>query len=315
MNAIGVFAVLGLALGSAPAFAQREQAPADVPPDDTAPSLRAPPDLRLYSTHLFAGRYNPLGLELQNRVMLQKRLLHSDSLLLRDTFVAGGLGLRVSPAFVKVGPVVELQPVAMLHVRAGYEYIRFFRGFNYLQSFPSPLVDVSDDALEARKDAAYAAPAHHLFVEPTLQAKVGHVVVRSKLLFERFDMDLQSGDAVFFDPTQDALLAPRGTVLSNDSDVLWMGERLVAGVRFSGVWPRYADADFGPGGRPAGFEGNTQLRVGPLVAYALSTTERTRFNRPTLLAIAGWHLKHPSREGGLPYLVLGFAFNSDLLGG
>ena len=289
------------------------QAPADVPPDDTAPALRAPPDLRLYSTHLLAARYNALGLELQNRLMLQKRLLDSDSLLLRDTFVAGGLGLRVSPSFVKVGPVVELQPVAVLHVRAGYQYSRFMRTFGNLQSFPAPTADHSDDAIDAREALAYATPAHHLFVEPTLQAKVGRVVVRSKFVLERYALDLPEGDTVFYDPTQDTLMADGGMVMSNDSDLLWMGERLVAGLRFSGVWPRYDDADFGPGGRPAGFGDNTQLRVGPLVAYALSTAEGTRFNRPTLLAMAGWHLKHPSREGAMPYLVLGFAFNADLL--
>ena len=47
--------------------------------------------------------------------------------------------------------------------------------------------------------------------------------------------------------------------------------------------------------------------------FSFTTREHSSFNKPTLLAMAGWYLDHPSREGGLPYLLLGFSFSSDLL--
>ena len=43
-----------------------------------------------------------------------------------------------------------------------------------------------------------------------------------------------------------------------------------------------------------------------------------RFNRPTLILIVNWYVSHRWRTGqdvnqGFPYLVLGFAFTSDLI--
>ena len=117
-----LLALLGL---GAPVAAQQPQAPIteDVPP----PMLPPLPDSRVYFTTLNVVRYNPLGLESQNRLVYQKRLFDSPSLLLRDTYASAGASLRLSPAFFKLGPVVELQPLAIFNVRAGYEYVQFSR--------------------------------------------------------------------------------------------------------------------------------------------------------------------------------------------
>jgi hypothetical protein len=56
------------------------------------------------------------------------------------------------------------------------------------------------------------------------------------------------------------------------------------------------------------------MRVGPLVAFSFNTKEfGSGFNKPTVLANVAWYLDHPNREGGVPYVLLGFAFSSDLL--
>jgi hypothetical protein len=76
-----------------------------------------------------------------------------------------------------------------------------------------------------------------------------------------------------------------------------MDGRLIAGLRYSAVFP--------------GTE-SSHHRLGPIVAWSFHTRDYTGFNKPTLLAIFGWYLDHPNREGALPYMLLGFSFTSDL---
>lgn len=310
---------LSLCLGlAAPALAQ-QPTDADAPltpqaPTPPAPAALAPiPDVRLYLASLSLARYNPLGLETQNRLVLQKRLFDSEALLLRDTFVSGALSLKASPAAVKVGPLVEFQPVAMLNVRAGYEYVRYFGTLGFLQSYPNSLADFSDDTRELTEAEAYSTSGHHFLIEPTVQGKVRNFVVRSKMSVEYWNVDLRQGErGTFYDGLLDTLVPGKGWVLTNDTDVLMLATpQWVVGLRFSAVFPKYGDAE--RAGLPVG--DNSHMRVGPMAAYSLNTDEGTLFNKPTLILITGWYLKHPNREEAMPYVLGAFAFSSDLLGG
>lgn len=302
---------LSLCLGlAAPAAAQQADAPveptAKEPALAPAPALPPIPSLRLYYSTLEALRFNPLGLETQNRLVLQKRLFDSESPLLRDTFVSGAASLKLNPAFLKVGPLVELQPVAMLHLRAGYEYIQYFGTFGFLQSYPATGLDFSDDARDLSKDQAYSTSGHHFLVEPTLQAKVKSIVLRTKFAFEYWNVALRDGGTTFYDATLDTLVPGKGWIISNDTDLLMMSGPWVVGARFTGVFPRYAE----------GITLDTQhMRVGPMAAYSFHTREGTTFNKPTVFATLAWYLKHPNREGAAPYVLTGFSFTSDLLSG
>jgi len=314
---------LSLCLGlTAPAGAQEQrsavpEAPQHTPaPTDTPAAPGLPPlgpDVRLYLTSLNVVRWNPLGLESQNRFLLQKRLFDGASLLTRDNFVNGGLALKASPAALKLGPTVELQPLAVLNVRATYEFVQFMGTMGYLQSYADPRADFSDDARDLTDERAYSTSGHHYVVEPTLQAKFGPVVVRAKASIEYWDMNLREGSgATFYEPLLDSLIPGRGWVFTNDSDLLLLATpRLTVGARFSAVWPRYTDAM----GAGATTVDNSHMRVGPLLAYALSSREFTAFSKPTVVLQMAWYLKHPNRMGAMPYVIAGFAFTSDLLGG
>jgi hypothetical protein len=258
-------------------------------------------------------RYNPLGLESQKRVVFQRRLRGSESALLRDTFVSGGLSLKLNPAFIKVGPVVEVQPLAVLNVRAAYEFIGYFGSFGNLQSYEDPTFDYSDDARKKTEAGAYSTSGHHVFIEPTLQMKVKSVALRSKLAIEYWRVAVSGGNNAFYDATLDTLVPSDGWVLANDTDLLYLAGRFTLGVRFSGVWPLYTDGMFGFAGEPPSFEGNSHMRLGPILAYSFNQRDYSNFNKPTILAIAGWYLDHPNREGGVPYVLLGFSFTSDFL--
>ncbi len=285
--------------------------PSDTPNAPTLPPLG--PDVRLYFTTFNVFRWNPLGLESQNRLILQKRLYEGQSLLTRDNFINGGVSLKANPAALKVGPVVEFQPLAILNLRATYEFVQFMGTMGFLQSYGDPRMDFSDDARDLTEGRSYSTSGHHYIVEPTLQAKFGSIVVRSKTSIEYWNMDLREGSgASFYDPLLDTLVPGRGWVFTNDSDLLMLATpQVTVGARFSAVWPRYTDR-MGPG---ASEVDNSHMRVGPLLAYAFTTREGTAFNKPTLLLHASWYLKHPNRIGLVPYAIVGFAFTSDMLGG
>lgn len=279
----------------------------------------APPNTRLYLQDLSIFRLGPLGLETQNRLVFQKRLMDSESVLFRDTFANGALALKLNPAYFKVGPTVDIQPIALLNVRVGYEYMRYFGGFGYLQSFDEPqlLADGSSPFEASVRDANdeaglnYVTSGHHFFVEPTFQIKVSKVAVRSKTSVEIWRMALvdMNGDGqtdtVFYDATLHTLVPAAGTVVANDSDLLYAsGNHLTAGVRLSVVSPSY-EGDAMDGG---------VMKLGPLVAWSFHTRDYGKFNKPTLLFVGGWYLKHPNEvESAFPYLLLGYAISTDFL--
>ncbi|AKF81641.1 hypothetical protein SAMN05443572_103640 [Myxococcus fulvus] len=322
---------LCLSLGLvSPAAAQQSAATPTPPPDaptagptntpEVAPSSepspvpppRPIPNVRLYMTSFNLFRVNPIGLETQNRLVIQKRLFNSESVLMRDTFVNAAALIKANPASLKVGPMFEIQPIALFNLRLSYEYTSFLGTMGFLQGYANPLNDFSDDALDAREDAAYSTSGHHFLVEPTLQAKVGPIAVRTKFSIEYWNLSLRDGETTFYDPMLDSLLAGKGWVFTNDSDVVYLSGRWMLGARFSGVWPQYTEDQ---GVSDALKADNSHMRAGPVVSYAFNTDEGTMFNRPTVLGMVAWYLKHPSRQEAMPYLLLGFSFNSDLMGG
>ncbi|MCY1031645.1 hypothetical protein OV207_09290 [Corallococcus sp. BB11-1] len=308
-----MMALVGL---SVPATAQQPAPPTteNVPP----PVLPPMPERRIFFTSLNVFRYNPLGLESQNKLVYQKRLFDSPSLLLRDTFASAAASLRLSPAFFKLGPVVDLQPVAVFNLRAGYEYVQFFGTFGSVQSYPDSFQDYDDDLRSETNDTAYGTSGHHFFVEPTLQAKVKSVALRTKMAIEYWNMDLRDGGTrgTFYDPTLDTLVPGKGWVLANDTDLLWMGDRWTLGARFSAVWPNYDDSTNAVDPLPGRtLPTNKHMRVGPIIAYAFDTRPGGFMSKPTAVLIAGWYLTHENRNSALPYLLAGFSFSSELLGG
>ncbi|NNB89672.1 hypothetical protein HJC10_26180 [Corallococcus exiguus] len=308
-----LLALLGL---GAPVAAQQSQAP--ITEDVPLPVQPLLPDSRVYFTTLNVVRYNPLGLESQNRLVYQKRLSDSPSLLLRDTYASAGASLRLSPAFFKLGPVVELQPLAIFNVRAGYEYVQFFGTFGSVQSYPDSFQPYDDDLRSATNDAAYGTSGHHFFVEPMLQAKVKSLALRSKLAIEYWNMSLHDGGTrgTFYDPTLDTLVPGKGWVLANDTDVLWLAGQWTLGARLSAVWPRYDEDTNAVEPLPGRtLPTNSHVRVGPLVAYAFDTKPGGLMSKPTVLFMAGWYLKHENRMNAMPYLLGGFSFTTELLSG
>jgi hypothetical protein len=302
--------------------------PAPVAPAGDAPP--EPPRTRLLLNNLVAFRYNPLGLEDQVRLGLQTRLYRSQDARLRDNFIFTGVSPKINPAFVKLGPSIEIQPLSIFNLRLAAEFIGFYSTFGAVQSFRSPTAEYSDTALLAGRDAKrnYATYGAHAMIEPTLQVKFGPFVVRDKVAIEYWKINVRDGDTVWYDITLDTLVPADGWVVTNDLDALYLhdfkdwkgrfkGARLTAGLRYTTVQPIYRERNFQPGDARS-LADNNHHRAGPLVAFTFFDRGFTQFNRPTALVLANWYLDHRFRtgrdvSGAIPYLIVGFSFQSDLL--
>ncbi|MHB8878450.1 MAG: hypothetical protein ACYC8T_32540 [Myxococcaceae bacterium] len=283
------------------------------------PPLAQVPEQRLVLNSLTIVRLNPLGLEEQLRFGHQRKLYESDSPVTRDNFVFVGLSPKVNPAYLKVGPTIELQPASVVNLRFTAEYISFFSTFGYLQSTGAPADDYSDSTMATARDAKenYATWGMHLLSELLLQAKVGKLAVRNRFALEYWNMNVRAGDRTWYDATLDTLVPADGWVVADDADLIYQaGGGLNVGLRYSFVEPLYSAPAFRPEDLP--LQGNGHHRLGPLVAYTFFDDGYSRFAKPTVLLIANWYLSHRYRTGAegsraMPYLVLGFAFQSDFL--
>jgi len=277
-------------------------------------------------------RGNPIGLETRARFGLQKRLYLSERPLAANNFGFAGTFVKLNPAGVQLAAGGELQPLSMFNLRAFLEVQRYFGSFGLLQSFPSANASYSDATLDALADTSRAATALHASIQPMLQARVGPVAVRALFQLDYWDLTLRRGDAVAYEATLDTLLPDRGFTLAADVDVLYVGRPgLAAGVRYSSIHPFYGGEHFtGAADRAAYGGANAHQRIGLFGAYTLRDTGPSRFNKPTLILIAAWYLSHRWRTGApdllpaggtaedytsraIPYVLAGFAFESDLL--
>jgi len=302
-------------------------------PEPAAPASDAPPEpprTRLLLNNLLAFRYNPLGFEDQVRVGLQTRLYRSKEAVLRDNFIFTGAYPKINPAFIKAGPSIEIQPLSIFNLRLAAEIVGFYSSFGALQSFSSPTAAYSDTDLRAGKEAGrnYATYGAHAMIEPTIQLKFGRFVLRDKLAVEYWRMNVRDGDTVWYDMSLDTLVPSNGWVVTNDLDALYLhdfkdwkgrfhGARLTAGLRYTTVQPIYRERDF-QSGDARSLADNSHHRAGPLVAFTFFDRGFTQFNKPTALVIANWYIDHRFRtgrdvSGAIPYLIVGFAFQSDLL--
>ena len=332
----------------APSLAVAQPAAPTTPPAEPAASatdkyagatMPPPGGWRLMLSDLTIFRVNPIGLETRARLGLQKRLYASESKVGRNNFMFAGLYPKLNPASAHLALGGEVQPVSIFNLRATVEVQKYFGTFGFLQSFRSPTANFSDQTLSDLETVPgfepQAATAFHASVAPLVQMKFGDIAVRALFQLDYWDMKLRENDTVAYEATFDTLLPDRGWTLSTDTDVLYTGRPgLAIGLRHSWVHPFYKQRHFtNPvetttpdifGSR------NAHQRIGLFGAYTLKDRGPSKFNKPTIIVIASWYLDHRYRLGApdamgpdersedftsraFPYLLAGFAFESDLL--
>jgi hypothetical protein len=319
--------LIALALWGVCAFGATRTGLVEAAAADELPQI---PTTRVVANNLSILRLNPIGLETRTRFGWQRKLYEGHARATNDNFVFAGTYVRVNPAGGRVAAMLEVQPVALFNLRVTAEALGYLGNFTFIQSRASAFEDLSDAGMIENKEGVlgnYASGGLHFSIEPTLQAAAGPFVLRSKAFFGRFDMKLERGDRVWYEPTVDTAVPRNGWVFANDLDLLYrrpIGEAMLTlGARYSMVRPLYTAAHVLDGQDPAAAERlNDHHRVGLVAAYTFYDRGYTGFNKPTVVVLVSRYLHHRFRtgegpnsvNGNIPYFVVGYAFQSDLLG-
>jgi hypothetical protein len=322
---------------TAPAEGMAAPVPVDEPPPADTPN-KYPNGLRLMASDLTILRLNPTGLETRARIGVQKKLFPSDMKLTENNFFFAGIFPKLNPASAHVAIGGEIQPASIFNLRAFYEVSKYFGTFGYLQSFTSANANYSDATLADNKDnptpmtEPQAATGSRLSIQPMLQLKLGKIALRALAMFDYWNVSVRSGDTVAYEPTVDTLLPDGGWTVSTDTDVLYVTDKgLAAGLRHTWVKPMYKAKHFANAGDEMMYDGqNSHQRLGLFAAYTLKDKGPSKFNKPTVILILSWYLTHKYRAGepgtldpghdaddyrtrAFPYVIAGFAFESDFI--
>jgi hypothetical protein len=315
------------------------------PPDDAfenPPPTEFPPKHSIYYTNLTAARLNPLGLENRFQVDYRWRVYdNTDSALKKGSYIGFGVEPLLNPAITRVSAVLTLQPLAVLQLRAAYGVMSFFGTFDFLQSYNTPTAEHYTAEYESTTDQRYAETGTQAQLSALLQGKVGPIAIRNNLQFFRTDINLRDNDGdgrkdpVFYYIRDDIMIRGHGWHMINDSDVLYLSKfGLTAGVRATVVKAFYKTEDYLTG-EAIQDPNSPTFRLGPLLGFTFFDRPEKRFNKPTILVISQWWIKHRYRASGspefssdgtvergsvgdslrgMPTLVLGFAFQGQLWG-
>ncbi|MEM6990177.1 MAG: hypothetical protein AAF721_06765 [Myxococcota bacterium] len=289
---------------------------------------------RFVYSNITALRYNPLGFVNDFQMGYRLQLIDKNTTLFKDSHISLLGHMWFSPAFGRIGPILEIQPLAILKLNATYDGVGYFGTFNLAQSFESPHADYSDTAIANNGEALLnqATTGRLATLSALLQAKVGRIAVRDNAVFYYVDLNLRRDpvtgreDPVVFSQTIDMLMPNEGWTMTNDADFLYLFDfGLTLGARYTYTLPFYRDSDFLPGESTENPNGPTH-RVGPAVLYqppkwSAKAAERhnhsrKRWRKPTAILLMQWWVQHRFRTGvdshpGIPYVVLGLRFEGD----
>jgi hypothetical protein len=223
-----------------------------------------------------AARLNPLGLFADLRFSYRSRLYQNIDTIFRESFVAFSPSVVLSPAWARVGAFAEIQPLALLNLSAGAEFIGMLGTFDTVQSWDSPQARASDYSQDGGTPARYSyrTAGFQFTLGALFQVRLANsFVLRSNARFfysqlntrvpdatERMNPGMDSdamraatvsnrrGTNVWYDILNDTLLPSRGWNVHIDSDLLFSpeGAGLTLGVRHSFTQVFWGQTDFQP---------------------------------------------------------------------
>jgi hypothetical protein len=307
--------VLVVGLGASDAQSPGEAQPSEVDKRVPEPASTMAPEKRLLLQPLIVARPYPVGYDIQLLAAYQHRLYETNNPLLSDNHVLVGLQPKGNALQGVFGAVAQVQPTSFFILRATADYWAFFGTFGNVQSFGSPAANFSDPVLRQNWNAGnfYGTSGLSLSIQPTLQMAYKNFALRIRPAVQAYRMRLHNGDGYWYDLRTDALLPANGWTVSGDVDLAYLGfEHWVLGVTYSLLVPLYAGAD-------AAYRlENSYQRIGPVVSYTFFDHGFRKFDRPTIFLVSQWFITHRYRTGAvesglIPFGLLGFTFNSDLL--
>lgn len=300
--------VAGATLGR-PAVAADRGARAE---DAAGPRKAEVPDQRLFWSNSVFFRVNPLGLINTSRLGWRKKLSTRDGVLWDDTYLFLGPSAVVTPAWVRGGALVEVQPLTVLRLWGEVSGTQFFGTFDQVLSFDDPGARYDDETIARLGEAGIPAPRGGWVATggATVQAKAGRVAVRSTTSFTRFALDLPGDDAYFYDQLWDRLAPNNRWMTLTDTDVLGLFGPVRAGARLSWSDDIGAQPDNTAGGE-------AHARLGPLVAWqVIDRAPGEKVSQGTVFVVSQWWIRHPYRTGevssqAFPLIAVGYAASGD----
>lgn len=268
-----------------------------------------------------AVRYNPLGLSTFFRIGYQRPLLGpQENILLQRTYV-GLFGVTtITPAYVRGGLRVDVQPLAFLQILVAYEAMGLFGTFDTLQSFRRASEDFSDAAqVERGKQGLARSTTGAIFTaEPILQAKVGPILLVSDTTFLHTNFKIPAGDRFYFDLPLGMLALDDGWQVTNETDLSYVTSfGLSVGARH-GVYHVFYEDDAIAGDEARAKEIGTLEYAGPLIGFSWKEVQGPkRFNQPAIFLNCNFWIQNPYRTGQevsqtVPYVIAGFTFKGTL---
>ena len=315
----------GALLFASPAFAG--DPPKDPAPNDPAPKEDAPKDEQPYVHKGFvyrsttAVRYNPLGLSSFFRVGYQRPLLGpQDNILLQRTFVGINAVTTITPAFIRGGLRLDVQPLAFLQFLFAYEGMALFGTYDTLQSFQRVSEDFGDvkQVERGKQGLSYRTTGGIFTADVILQAKAGPILLVSDTQFIHTDFTITAGDRFYFDLPFSMLAMDDGWMVSNETDLLFVTSfGLMAGARH-GVYHTFFPAEVIVGEETRAEQITPIEFAGPLLGFQFREHNGPkRFNAPGIFLNVSWWIRNPYRTGQevaatVPYIVGGFTFKGTL---
>jgi hypothetical protein len=232
------------------------------------------------------GSVNPAGLQNALDVSWRRDLSRSHGALVADAHVSAGVSSRLTPAYARVGPWVELAPLSVVEVRTGLEAVGYFGTFHSLLSYAGYGERFDDHSRKLRDDARSGLGARG-YVAPTLKGRVGPLVFRSRAEFEWWTVRVPG--PYVYEPSRDTLLRASGDgLVATETLLLWAfhedgPRRLMAGpIHEMTLVHDYA--------------GNRRQLVGVVAVWG---TGRRLFGLtdPMVLAKVSRYVEDPYREG------------------
>ncbi len=279
---------------------------------------QAGPNL-LHYDNLVAVRMNPIGVVNLFRLGYRRVLWTRPGQLFEGTYADIKAQAFLNPAYARVGPLVEVMPLAIVRLSARYTYAGYWNAFGLLQSFPSATADASPSDLRDNADAGetYATGGHVVTLQGLVQARFLGVALRDEVTAQWSKLDLRDGDVVFHEQFFDLLVPNAGWVFVNDLDLFYTFDfGLVVGARYTVTHAVYENRHFAPAEVPSN-PNTPHHRVGPAVLYTFFRRPGARFDNLTFILLAQWWARHRYRTGqdvhaAYPYLVLGLGFDGQL---
>lgn len=257
-----------------------------------APTATAADDPGIWVRQQVGLGVAPLGLMADSRVQYRTPLARKEgSLMLNQTYAGAGAMLRVSPAFVEVGPRLSIAPVDLFDVDVQVSRVQYISNQYGLMGFTEARNKLESQRSERAEDGdGVLSGGWQATVSPTLKIKAGPIVAFDTWSIGYVALDDQGSEEAFtYEPWRDQVIAWTDVTFEHEAAVLLTAVDSDDGgpTFWVGAWARDRSSLNGP---------DRSTTVGP----AIITHPGTGKAVPNVLTRAMFYVVDGDRVGTAP---------------